>query len=434
MSEQYTTTADTMTEIYEEVRKEETSNDMNEKQLNSDEYTETELNYYDSFDDMKLDTDLLRGVYGYGFEKPTYIQGKAIIPMASGFDIIAQSQAGTGKTGCFLIGLFQKYQNQLKKEQSIKATNGLDYTFSIILSPTRELAEQTYNVAKQISKYMNNLHIDLQMGGDKKHWDKWDRSEQVIQHIIIGTPGRIYDNIKNNKYSIDKLDNIIIDEADEMLSRGFINQMYELFKYIPYSTQVMLLSATLSPTVLELSKKITKEAVNILVKKEYLTLDNIKQYYVLLAKNQKLDCLVDLFKSITITQSIIYVNTKNTCQYICSKLQNEGFSISMISGDLDATERRNTMNDFRTGKTRVLLSTDLLSRGIDIQQVSVIINFDMPYDKETYLHRIGRSGRFGKKGLSISFVCDNEFNIISELEKFYNCQIPELPNNLSALV
>jgi len=371
-----------------------------------------------SFDDMNLNSSILKGIYAYGFEKPSTIQQKAIVPLAKGYDIIAQSQSGTGKTGTFAIGILERMDCSQ------------DFTQALILAPTRELASQIHTVISDIGMHLEKLRIQLCIGGVRsKEFNRWEK--QKDNHIVIGTPGRVLDNINRKKLFVDKLRVFALDEADEMLSRGFVDQMYDIFQNIPLSTQVALFSATLPSEVLELSKKFIENPINILVKKEELTLDGIKQFYVgLEEKSHKVDTLIDLFSAISVTQCIVFIGRKTDAEELYFILKEQDFGVGIVTGSMQQEDRDKVIKSFRGGTTRVLLTTGLLARGFDVQQVSLVINFDLPRDKESYIHASGRCGRWGRKGCVINLVTTQEYENMKEIEKFYNTQIEELPLNI----
>ena len=369
---------------------------------------------YESFEDMNIKEKLLRGVFAYGYEKPSYIQSKAIVPFIEGNDVIAQAQSGTGKTATFSISLLQKIDENMNETQAI------------VLSHTRELALQIKNVIKNLASYMN-ISINLSVGGTmiKNNVDELKRRP----HIVIGTPGRVLDMLNKNHVSKNSLRMLILDEADELLSHIFLSQIHDIFRLLPNDIQVGLYSATMTPDFFKLSNNFMRDPIKILVKNDELTLEGIRQYYIDLEKNDfKYDTLCDLYSMISVSQSIIYCNSRRIVEILNNKLTNDDFSVSMIHGDMPQTERNKIMDDFRNGVSRVLISTDLLSRGIDIQQVSIVINYDVPQSVDNYIHRIGRSGRFGRKGVSINFVTEYDKSKIEELEKYYSTQIMPLPN------
>jgi translation initiation factor 4A len=369
-----------------------------------------------SFDTLNLKDDLLRGIYSYGFENPSKIQSKAVPLVLNGKDLIAQAQSGTGKTGAFLIGALEKLDISLKATQIL------------ILAPTHELVHQIYEVALELSKYLDITITEVvggtNVGDCKRELDK-------CPQIIIGSPGRVLDMIQKNFLFTDKISTVVFDEADETLSYGFKLTIYSIIKTIPQTTQICLFSATIPPELLELSENFMRTPQKILVDKEELTLEGITQFYINIRVNDwKYDVLKDLYDTINIAQCIIYINSKNKLMEIYDKLMNDNFPVSHIHGELTSEERKNVMRDFRSGHTRILLSTDLLSRGIDVQQLSLVINFDLPKSKETYIHRIGRSGRYGRKGVAINLVTDRDMNYMKEIEEFYDTEIVEMPQNL----
>ncbi|KUL88338.1 hypothetical protein ZTR_05020 [Talaromyces verruculosus] len=288
----------------------------------------------DSFDAMNLKPELLRGVYAYGFERPSAIQQRAIMPVIKGNDVIAQAQSGTGKTATFSISALQKIDGSLKACQAL------------ILAPTRELAQQIQKVVVAIGDFMQ-IECHACIGGTNVREDM--KALQDGPQVVVGTPGRVQDMIQRRVLRTDNIKMFVLDEADEMLSRGFTEQIYDIFQLLPQSTQVVLLSATMPQDVLE-------------------------------------------------------------------------------------SQRDVIMKEFRSGSSRVLIATDLLARGIDVQQVSLVINYDLPANRENYIHRIGRGGRFGRKGVAINFVTADDVRMMREIEQFYNTQIEEMPMNVADLI
>jgi translation initiation factor 4A len=383
--------------------------------------THQEITIYDSFDALGLREELLRGVFAHGFEKPSAIQQRAIKPIIDGYDIIAQAQSGTGKTGTFAISILQKLEID---DSSCQA---------LVLVPARELAHQIQKVILSIGDRMN-VKVHACVGGTNVREDIDILRGGV--HIVIGTPGRVYDMIQRGALRLNKVKNIIVDEADQMLDRGFKDQIYEIFMGgFPPTTQVALFSATMPAAALELTEKFMKNPVMILVKKEELTLEGIRQYYVSVDKDEwKLETLCDLYKSLSITQAIIYCNTRRRVEDLTQALKDRSFAVSMSHGEMDQTARENVMKEFRGGASRVLITTDLLARGIDIQQVSLVINFDIPLNRESYIHRIGRSGRFGRKGVAINFISDRDKPLMADIEDFYKTVIEEMPSDIKNLI
>jgi len=366
------------------------------------------------FDDFGLKKTLLRGIYSYGFEKPSAIQTKAIPELMTGTDIIAQAQSGTGKTGAFTIGALQKL------DESVKAIQVL------IVSPTHELTRQTAEVVKNLSQYMDNVTISLVIGGTsvRECRDELEKNPS----IVVGTPGRILDMIQRKSLYTTNIDMVIFDEADEILSKGFKDTIVQIIRFIKKEAQICLFSATIPQEILDITQHFMNEPKHILVKKEELTLEGIKQYFINVKNNEwKFDTLFDIYESISVSHTIIYCNSKRRVDDLTNMLQQKGFPIASIHGEMTSEIRKDIMNRFRKGDTRILVATDLLARGIDVQQVSLVINFDVPNNMENYIHRIGRSGRFGRKGVSINFVTDYEAEKLLEIQKFYDTVIEELP-------
>jgi len=253
--------------------------------------------------------------------------------------------------------------------------------------------------------------------------------------IVVGTPGRVFDMVNRQIMLLDCVKLFVLDEADEMLSRGFKDQIYDIFQHLPPKVQVCLFSATMPPEILDISNKFMRDPVRILVKKDELTLEGIKQFYVAVDKEEwKFETLCDLYETLTITQAIIYCNTRRKVDWLTDKMGQRDFTVSSMHGDMTGQERELIMKEFRSGSSRVLITTDLLARGIDVQQVSLVINYDLPANRENYIHRIGRSGRFGRKGVAINFVTVDDTRAMRELEVHYNTQIEEMPMNVADLI
>merc|ERR1712080_586720 len=379
---------------------------------NWDEVTE-------NFDDMNLREELLRGVYAYGFEKPSAIQQRAIVPCVKGHDVIAQAQSGTGKTATFSISILQQIDTKLAQCQAL------------VLAPTRELAQQIQKVVIALGDYMG-AQCHACIGGTSVREDM--RKLDAGQHIVVGTPGRVFDMISRKVLRTYDIKMFVLDEADEMLSRGFKDQIYDVFRHLNSNIQVVLLSATMPAEVLEVTTRFMREPIRILVKKEELTLEGIRQFYVSVEREEwKLAPLCDLYETLTITQAVIFCNTRRKVDWLTEKMHQRDFTVSAMHGDMDQKERDVIMREFRSGSSRVLITTDLLARGIDVQQVSLVINYDLPANKENYIHRIGRGGRFGRKGVAINFVTDEDVGMMREIEKFYSTQIEEMPANIGEL-
>ncbi|XP_063683977.1 eukaryotic initiation factor 4A-III-like isoform X2 [Bolinopsis microptera] len=373
-----------------------------------------------TFDGMGLRQDLMRGIYAYGFEKPSAIQQRAIKPMCKGRDVIAQAQSGTGKTATFSIAALQSVDIQLREPQVI------------VLSPTRELATQIQKVMLSLGDYMS-VQCHACIGGTSIGEDI--RKLDYGQHIVSGTPGRVFDMIKRRNLRTRSVKMFILDESDEMLNKGFKEQIYDVYRYLPPSSQVLLVSATLPHDVLELTNKFMTDPVRVLVKRDELTLEGIKQFFVAVEREEwKFDTLCDLYDTLTITQAVIFCNTKRKVDWLTDKMRESNFTVSSMHGDMPQQERNAIMEEFRTAKSRVLISTDVWARGIDVQNVSLVINYDLPPNRELYIHRIGRSGRYGRKGVAINFVKNDDVRILRDIEQYYSTQIDEMPMNVADLI
>ncbi|XP_049624821.1 eukaryotic initiation factor 4A-I-like [Suncus etruscus] len=254
-------------------------------------------------------------------------------------------------------------------------------------------------------------------------------------HIIVGTLGRVFDMLNRRYLSPKYIKMFVLDEADEMLSRGFKDQIYDIFQKLNSNTQVVLLSATMPSDVLEVTKKFMRDPIRILVKKEELTLEGTRQFYINVEREEwKLDTLCDLYETLTITQAVIFINTRRKVDWLTEKMHARDFTVSAMHGDMDQKERDVIMREFRSGSSRVLITTDLLARGIDVQQVSLVINYDLPTNRENYIHRISRGGRFGRKGVAINMVTEEDKRTLRDIETFYNTSIEEMPLNVADLI
>ncbi|POO01678.1 DEAD-box ATP-dependent RNA helicase [Trema orientale] len=371
-----------------------------------------------SFDQMGIKDDLLRGIYGYGFEKPSAIQQRAVRPIIEGRDVIAQAQSGTGKTSMIALTVCQLVDTSTREVQAL------------ILSPTRELASQTEKVILAIGSYIN-IQAHSCIGGKSVGEDI--RQLEYGVHVVSGTPGRVCDMIKRRTLRTRAIKLLVLDESDEMLSRGFKDQIYDVYRYLPPELQVVLISATLPHEILEMTNKFMTDPVRILVKRDELTLE------------------VD---------------------WLTEKMRSNNFTVSAMHGDMPQKERDAIMGEFRDGTTRVLITTDVWARGLDVQQaifvfagvychfyliassfyhnanlsfdcstsphsshlVSLVINYDLPNNRELYIHRIGRSGRFGRKGVAINFVKSDDIKILRDIEQYYSTQIDEMPMNVADLI
>lgn len=380
----------------------------------------TDITIYKSFDDMALNENLLRGIYSHGFEKPSPIQEKAIAPIAEGRNLLAQAQSGTGKTGTFCIGSMARVDPTLKAPQVL------------ILVPTRELALQIEKVARGLGSYLP-LAVHSITGGSSVYEDirALDRGAQ----FIIGTPGRTYDLIYRKAFNIKHLRVLCLDEADQMLEDRFREQFMLILEFpFPATMKKAFFSATMAPDVVEIANRFLEDPVRILLPPENVTLDGIKQYKAVLESEKwKYELLIDLYTNLNINQSIIYVNKRQRAEWLAGLMTDGGFTVSYIHADMDMNERKRRMEQFRAGHIRILISTDLLARGIDVQQVSLVINFELPVQRENYIHRIGRSGRFGRKGTAINLLLEAEVSMMDDIAFNYKTTIDDLPDYLDQI-
>lgn len=369
---------------------------------------------------MGLKEELIKGIYAYGFDKPSAIQSRAILPILKGRDIIVQSQSGTGKTTVFTLSALQRIEEESRQPQAL------------ILSPTRELAAQTAKVASALGDY-TNIKIHCCMGGKSIQEDEY-ALERGVQ-LISGTTGRVYDMIQRQKIKTSGIKMLILDEADEMLDKGFKDHVHDIYRFLPYDVQVVLISATLPTEILEMSSKFMDDPLKILVKRDEVSLAGIKQFFVAVEKEEyKFSTLCDLYDTLTITQSVVFCNTREKVEWLADKMREQNFTVSHMHGQQPQKERDVIMSEFRSGESRVLITTDIWGRGIDVQQVSLVINYDLPNSRENYIHRVGRSGRFGRNGVGINFVTNDCVRMLRDIEQYYSIIIDEMPANVADLI
>ncbi|KAI9218882.1 ATP-dependent RNA helicase FAL1 [Blastocladiella britannica] len=382
--------------------------------------TSERVQVYPTFDSMNLKEELLRGIYAYNFDKPSAIQQRAIMPVISRRDVIAQAQSGTGKTATFSISILQNIDTAKRECQAL------------VLSPTRELAQQIQSVLLALGDYLN-VQVHACVGGTSLGEDI--RKLEHGQHVVSGTPGRVFDMIKRGHLRTRNIKMLVLDEADELLNQGFKDQIYDIYRLLPPATQMVVVSATLPHEVLEMTGKFMSDPMRVLVKRDELTLEGIKQFFVAVEKEDwKYDTLCDLYDTLTITQAVIFCNTRRKVDWLTAKLRENKFTVSAMHGDMMQKDREAVMTEFRAGSSRVLITTDVWARGIDVQQVSLVINYDLPINREVYLHRIGRSGRFGRKGVAINFATNEDVRVLRDIEQYYSTQIDEMPMNVGDMI
>ena len=370
------------------------------------------------FNELKLNEDLLKGVYLYGFTQPSSIQLNGINAISTGKDCILQSQSGTGKTATYLLGVINRLTND-------KFTQGL------IITPTRELCEQVYNVASALSKFTKHNIVKC-VGGTNIHQNI---KELRTSTVVIGTLGRMNHMINENKLNTHHLKFIVLDEADELLEDGIPKALLDIIDKSPNGVQIILISATMSHNVFTASNKFIHDPIKILLKNHEIAVDLISQFYIDVETEEfKFDTLLDLYNLVSTSQTIIFCNTIRKIEWLEENLKKNNFPITVIHSNMTQVERDTVVKEFRDGKTRLLLTTDLLSRGIDIPQVNMVINYDLPVNKETYVHRIGRCGRFDKKGVSITLVRmkdPSDAKTLFRMKQFYKIDIKEMPADIN---
>jgi superfamily II DNA/RNA helicase len=372
-----------------------------------------------NWNDLNIKENLLRGIFSFGFENPSPIQKRAIKPIIEKKDVIAQAQSGTGKTGAFTISSIEVVDETVQETQAL------------IMAPTRELAIQIIGVLDKMSTFIDGLKTKLLIGGTPMDKDIIDIEKKP--QIIVGTPGRVHDMLRRRKINTKFIKLLILDEADEMLSAGFKEQIYNIFNFLGNDVQVGLFSATLPLEIQAITEKFMRDPVKILVKTESITLEGIKQYYIALEDDsQKYETIKDIFESISLSQCIIYCNSIKRVNDLNEALIKDGFPVCCIHSGMEKDERMNAYKEFSNGGARVLISSNLTARGIDVQQVSTVINFDVPKDVHTYIHRIGRSGRWGRKGMGINFITRRDIRLIRDIEEYYDTQIEEMPAQISS--
>jgi translation initiation factor 4A len=365
---------------------------------------------------MGLELEVLRGILAYGFERPSIIQQKAIPALMQNRDVIAQAQSGTGKTATFSVAVLHKIDETHPEAQAI------------ILAPTRELAEQIFGVISSLGTF-TKVRIALLSGGMGVSDNI--RSLREKPHVIVATPGRMLHLLRDAYLNPTFIKCVVMDEADQMLSADFETQVKDIIELVPEKVQIGLYTATITPEMDDMVKRFMRNPIQVRVPREELTLDGIRQYYIRLEnEQQKFGTLLDLYSEISIYQMMIYCNSKRNVETLKRQFEMNELPCEAIHGQMSPSERSSTMRSFRQGDVRILVTTDLLCRGIDVQQVSLVINYDFPRKIESYIHRIGRSGRFGRKGYAINLITGYDVDCIRQVTEYYCTQIDEMPQNV----
>lgn len=369
------------------------------------------------FEDLKLDDRILRAVADMGFEETSPIQGKAIPLALGGTDIIGQAQTGTGKTAAFGIPLLEKVDPKLKKLQAV------------VLCPTRELAIQVAEEIRRLAKYMHGIKVLPVYGGQEIV--KQIRSLKDGTQVIIGTPGRVMDHMRRKTIRVEEVHTVVLDEADEMLNMGFLEDMETILGQLPETRQTMMFSATMSPAILEIARKFQKDPETVKVVKKDLTVPKVTQYYYEVKQKNKVEVLSRLLDLYAPKLSVVFCNTKKGVEEVVDALQGRGYFAEGLHGDLKQIQRDRVMNSFRNGKTDILVATDVAARGIDVDDVEAVFNYDIPQDDEYYVHRIGRTGRAGREGKAFSLVVGKEVYKMRDIQRY--CKTRIIPQAIPSL-
>ena len=361
------------------------------------------------FEEMGLSEEIQKAVRYMGFEEASPIQAKAIPAMISGIDLIGQAQTGTGKTAAFGIPLLEKVAPKLKKLQAI------------VLCPTRELAIQVADEIRNLSRYMHGIKVLPIYGG--QDIVKQIRSLKSGTQIVIGTPGRVMDHMRRKTMKLDFVHTVVLDEADEMLNMGFREDIEFVLSGVPEERQTVLFSATMPNPIMEITKKFQNNAKVIKVTKKELTVPNIEQYYYDVKPKKKEEVLSRLLDIYSPRLSVVFCNTKKQVDLLVNALLGRGYFAAGLHGDMKQEQRDRVMQGFRTGKTEILVATDVAARGIDVDEVEAVFNYDLPQDDEYYVHRIGRTGRAGREGRAFSFVSGKEVYKLKEIQRYCKTKI-----------
>ena len=361
------------------------------------------------FEEMGLSEEIQKAVRYMGFEEASPIQAKAIPAMISGIDLIGQAQTGTGKTAAFGIPLLEKVDPKLKKLQAI------------VLCPTRELAIQVADEIRNLSRYMHGIKVLPIYGG--QDIVKQIRSLKSGTQIVIGTPGRVMDHMRRKTMKLDFVHTVVLDEADEMLNMGFREDIEFVLSGVPEERQTVLFSATMPKPIMEITKKFQNNAKVIKVTKKELTVPNIEQYYYDVKPKKKEEVLSRLLDIYSPRLSVVFCNTKKKVDLLVNALLGRGYFAAGLHGDMKQEQRDRVMQGFRTGKTEILVATDVAARGIDVDEVEAVFNYDLPQDDEYYVHRIGRTGRAGREGRAFSFVSGKEVYKLKEIQRYCKTKI-----------
>ena len=365
------------------------------------------------FEEFEIDERILRAVEDMGFEEASPIQAQAIPELLEGKDVVGQAQTGTGKTAAYSIPLLMSIEPELKKPQAV------------VLCPTRELAIQVADEIRKLAKYMSDIKVLPVYGGQEIV--KQIKSLKNGVQIIVGTPGRVMDHMRRKTVKFDEVKMVVLDEADEMLDMGFREDMETILAGTPDERQTVMFSATMPKPILDIAGRFQKDPYVIKVVRKELTVENIEQFYYEVRPKNKPELLCRLIDIYNPKLSVVFCNTKRQVDELISELKGRGYFADGIHGDMKQQQRDRVMSDFRSGKTEILIATDVAARGIDVDDVDVVFNYDLPQDEEYYVHRIGRTGRAGREGVALSFVSGKEAYKLKEIERYCKTKIKAKP-------
>ncbi len=362
-----------------------------------------------NFEELNIDARILKAVSDMGFEEASPIQVQAIPALMAGSDVIGQAQTGTGKTAAYSIPMLQRIDPDLKKLQAV------------VLCPTRELAVQVAEEIRKIAKYMSDIKVLPVYGGQEIV--KQIKSLKSGVQIVVGTPGRVMDHMRRKTVKFDDVAMVVLDEADEMLDMGFREDMETILTDTPEDRQTVMFSATMSKEIMDIATTFQRNPQTIKVVRKELTVKNIEQYYFEVRPRSKDEVLCRLIDIYNPKLSVVFCNTKRQVDELISVLKGRGYFADGIHGDMKQAQRDRVMSDFRSGKTEILIATDVAARGIDVDDVDIVFNYDLPQDEEYYVHRIGRTGRAGRSGMAFSFVSGKEVYKLKEIERYCKTKV-----------
>ncbi len=355
------------------------------------------------FDDLSLSANVMKAVKKVGYETPSPIQAEIIPHVLEGRDVIGQAQTGTGKTAAFALPLLSKTDLKQKTPQVL------------VLAPTRELAIQVAEAFQKYASFMNGFHV-LPIYGGQEYGVQLRQLKRGV-HVVVGTPGRVMDHMRRGTLKLEQLKCLVLDEADEMLRMGFIEDVEWVLEQLPKQRQIALFSATMPPEIRKISKNYLNEPEQITIKTKNITADTIRQRYMIVNGRQKLEALTTILESMTFNAIIIFVRTKVETIELSEKLAARGYASTALNGDLTQKIREQTIHKLKAGKLDMIIATDVAARGLDVERISHVINYDIPSDPEAYTHRIGRTGRAGREGEAILFVTNREKRLLNMIEK-----------------